>query len=55
MTIKNSLRHGCDPQYQVFHEHVKQYKQVVSKTKKLYTRKFHSDIRKLKIQENSGK
>ena len=47
MTIKNYLRHGCDPQYEI-HEHGKQYKKVVSKTKKLYTRKFHSDIRKLK-------
>ena len=50
MTIKNSLRHGCDPQYQLFHQHVKQYKKVVSKTKKLCTRKFNSDIRKLKTK-----
>ena len=48
MTIKNSLKHVCNPQYQLFHEHVKQYKNVVSKTKKIYTRKFNSDIRKLK-------
>ena len=50
MTIKNSLKHVCNPQYQLFHEHVKQYKNVVSKTKKIYTRKFHSDIRKLKTK-----
>ena len=49
MTIKNSLKYVCNPHYQLFPEHVKQYKQkVVSKTKKLYTRKFH--IRKLKAQ-----
>ena len=48
MTIKNYLKHVCKLPYQLFHEHVKQYKKVVSKTKKLYTRKFHSDIRKLK-------
>ena len=50
MTIKNSLKHVCNPQYQLFHEHVKQYKKIVSKTKKIYTRKFHSDIRKLKTK-----
>ena len=50
MTIKNSLRHVFYPQYQLFHEHVKQYKKVVPKTNKLYTRKFHSDIRKLKTK-----
>ena len=53
MTIKHSLTHVCDPQYQLFHKHVKQYKKVVSKTKKIYTRKFHSDIRKLKTQNPS--
>ena len=36
MTIKNYLKHVCDPSHQLFHEHVKQYKKVVSKTKKLY-------------------
>ena len=50
MTIKNSLKHVYNLQYQLFHEHVKQYKNVVSKTKKIYTRKFHSDFRKLKTK-----
>ena len=50
ITIKNSLKHVCNPQYQLFHEHVKQYKNFVSKTNKIYTRKFHSDIRKLKTK-----
>ena len=50
MTIKHYLKHVCDPQYQLFHEHVKQYQKVVSKTNKLYTSKFHSDIRKLKTK-----
>ena len=49
MTIKNYFRNGY-PQYQLFPEHVKHYKKVVPKTKKLYTRKFHSDIRKLKTK-----
>ena len=44
------MKHVCNPQYQLFHEHVKQYKNIVSKTKKIYTRKFHSDIRKLKTK-----
>ena len=50
MTIKNSLKHVCNPQYQLFHEHVKQYKNIVSKRKKIYTRKFHSNIQKLKTK-----
>ena len=50
MTIKNSLKHVCNPQYQLFHEHVKQYKKVGKKNKKIYTRKFNSDIRNLKTQ-----
>ena len=50
MTIKNSLKHVYNPQYQLFHEHVKQYKNIVSKTKKIYTRKFHSNIRKPKTK-----
>ena len=49
MTIKNSLKHVCDPQYQLFHEHV-EHDKVVSKTEKFYTRKFHSDNRKLKTK-----
>ena len=50
ITIKNCLKHVCIPQYQLFHEHVKQSKNVVSKTKKIYTNKFYSDIRKLKTK-----
>ena len=46
------MKHVCNPQYQLFHEHVKQYKKVVSKTNKIYTRKFHSDIWKLKTQNS---
>ena len=31
MTIKDSFGNVCDPQYQLFHEHVKQYLKVVPK------------------------
>ena len=31
--IKNYLKHVCDPQYQLFHEHVKQYKKSCVKNK----------------------
>ena len=40
MTIKNYLRHGCDPQYQLFHEHVKQFLKVVSNNKEIIHKKI---------------
>ena len=43
MLIKNSLRRHksvSETQYQSFHEHVKEYKKLVSKTNKTYVQRF---------------
>ena len=50
MSLKKSLNvdSSSGTHLQLFHEHVKKYKKLVLKTKKKYTKKFHSEIRNLK-------
>ena len=49
MLMKKSLIVECiGTHLKLFHEHVKRYKKLVLKTKKKYTKKFHSEIRNLK-------
>ena len=52
LLIKNSLRYAntSDAQYQSFYEHVKQYKKLVTKTKRTHTMQFQTKIRNLKTQ-----
>ena len=52
LLIKNSLRYvnTSDALYQSFYEHVKQYKKLVSKTKRTHTMQFQRKIRNLKTQ-----
>ena len=52
LILKNSLRYDntSDAQYQSFHEHVKQYKKLVSKTKPKHTMQFQTKIINLKTQ-----
>ena len=46
LLIKNSLRYDntSDAQYQSFHEHVQQYKKLVSKTKRTHTMQFQTKL-----------
>ena len=57
LLIRNSLRYDntSDAQYQSFHEHVKQYKKLVSKTKRKHTMQFLSKIINLKHFEIRNK
>ena len=50
--MKNSLRYDNTPdaQYQSFHEHVQQYKKLVSKTKRTHTMQFQTKIKNFKTQ-----
>ena len=50
MSMKKSLNVECPSgtHLHLFHEHVRKYKKLVLKTKKKYTKKFHTDIRSLK-------
>ena len=50
MLLKNSLIHDNTThiQHQEFHEKVKSYKKLVIKTKQIYTKQFHREIRSLK-------
>ena len=46
MTLKNQLKidNVSEPQYQIYHDHVKIYKRFVSRTKRLHVNKFHTEI-----------
>ena len=50
MLLKNSLIHDNTThiQHQEFHKKVKSYKKLVIKTKQIYTKQFHREIRSLK-------
>ena len=50
MSLKNPLKlnNTSEQQHQLFHDHVKRYKKLVSNTKRLYLKKFHIEIRNLK-------
>ena len=50
MLLKNSLMHDNTThiQHQEFHKKVQSYKKLVIKTKQIYTKQFHREIRSLK-------
>ena len=50
MLLKNSLIHdnATHIQHQEFHKKVQSYKKLVIKTKQIYTKQFHREIRSLK-------
>ena len=50
MSMKKSLKveSSSSKDLQLFHEHVNKYKKLVVKTKKKYSKKFHTEIRNLK-------
>ena len=50
MLLKNSLIHDNTThiQHQEFHKKVQSYKKLVIKTKQIYTKQFHREIRSLK-------
>ena len=53
MSIKNSLsiKNTPDETHLLYLEHIREYKKLVSKTKKIYTKEFHSKIRNLKTRD----
>ena len=57
MFLKNSLIHDntIHIQHQEFHDKVQSYKKLVIKTKRIYTKQFHREMRSLKSSNRMTK